>query len=481
MEPRIVNNPPAKLSLWSKLAYGSGEFGPASIGMMRSLFFVIYLTDTVGLDPQLASVGAMIGLVWDAINDPLVGILSDRVQTRWGRRRPFLLFFAIPFGAISVLLWAAPDWESQWALVAYVTLAFILVDTLGTLLSVPYLSLIPELTQDYDERTALAGFKTGFQLVGSLLVVILAPILIDAALEAGFSAKRGYVNTAVILGAISAACFLLVFLKVRERHTQMPVKHLNFPTMIRLAWNNIPFRFVAVIFLINWTILDMVAVLFPFYLLYWIAEGDLLVKARIFGLDLALESAFFGVLMLVTILSVPLWLWVSRRSNKQRAYMAGMIFLAMVLAAMYLVQPGQINVLLAIGALAGLGVGSAYVLPDAMFPDIIEWDELRARRRQEGIYYGARAFLRKLATALVIFVTLQLLGLSGYQTPPEGAVYFAQPPGTLQTIRLLISVVGGGMLLTAAVTAWFNPLTREKNARIQSLLERRKQRTETEI
>lgn len=286
---------PTKLPVWLKLVYGSGDFGPASIGMMRSLFFVIYLTDTVGLDPQLASLGAMVGLVWDAINDPLVGMLSDRVQTRWGRRRPFLLFFSIPFGVISALLWAAPNWESDLALIVYVTAAFMLVDTLGTLLSVPYLSLIPDLTSDYDERTSLAGFKTAFQLVGSLSVVIAAPMLIDAAVVAGRSAKAGYVQAAAVFGAISAVFFLLIFFLIRERHTPPPAEKIGLPKMLKLAWGNIPFRFVAGIFLLNWTILDMVAVVFPFYLLYWIARGDMLVKARIFGLEMAVESAFFEI------------------------------------------------------------------------------------------------------------------------------------------------------------------------------------------
>jgi GPH family glycoside/pentoside/hexuronide:cation symporter len=154
-----------------------------------------------------------------------------------------------------------------------------------------------------------------------------------------------------------------------------------------------------------------------------------------------------------------------------------MLILALVLAVIFFIQPGQINLLLVVGGLAGFGVASAYVLPDAMFPDIIEWDELRARQRQEGIYYGARAFLRKLATALVIFLVLQLLGISGYENPPEGLTFYQQPESALLTIRILISVVGGGLLLLSALVAWFNPLTREKNARIHTLLERRKNRS----
>jgi GPH family glycoside/pentoside/hexuronide:cation symporter len=465
-----------KLPFWKKIVWGSGEFGPASIGMMRSLFYVIFLTDTIGLDPQLASLGAVIGLLWDAINDPLVGMLSDRVQSRWGRRRPFLLLFSIPFGISFSLMWAVPELDSQIALAAYVTFAFMLVDTFGTLLSVPYLSLIPELTKDYDERTSLAGFRTVFQLLGSLTVVIAAPMIIDRAIESGLSQKEGFVTAGGIFGFISIILFLIVFFFIKEdQSVELPEK-ISFKQTIAHAWANIPFRYVATIFLLNWTMIDMIAVVFPFYLLYWVADGDLLLKANVFGVDLALESAFFGALMLVCILAIPFWLRISSRRNKRDAYVLGMVIISVFLLAIFFVKPGQINLLLILGALAGFGVSSAYVLPDAMFPDIIEWDELRTGKRQEGIYYGARSFIRKLTTTLVIFLVLQLLSRSGYQNPPEGVTNFQQPESALLMIRILISIVSTVMLLSAALLAWFNPMTREKTEKIRELLERKKRK-----
>ena len=87
-----------RLPLLTKLAFGSGDWSIASFGTLRQIFYAIFLTDVVGLDPRLASVAALAGVLWDAINDPLVGMLSDRVRSRWGRRRPFLLLGAIPYG-----------------------------------------------------------------------------------------------------------------------------------------------------------------------------------------------------------------------------------------------------------------------------------------------------------------------------------------------------------------------------------------------
>jgi GPH family glycoside/pentoside/hexuronide:cation symporter len=157
------------LSLWIKLLYGSGDWGISSVGMMRSIFYAIYLTDVVGLEPRLGSFGALVGIVWDAVNDPIIGMISDRLQTRWGRRRPFLLWFAIPFGLSFVMLWSAPNWDSQMALLIYVTITFMIADTLQTLIAVPFMSLTPELTHDYDERTTLTSYRSFFQLFSPLV------------------------------------------------------------------------------------------------------------------------------------------------------------------------------------------------------------------------------------------------------------------------------------------------------------------------
>ncbi|MEZ0396081.1 MAG: MFS transporter [Anaerolineales bacterium] len=470
-----------RLPFLTKLIYGSGDWGLSSSGMMRSVFYAIYMTDVVGLDPRLASLGALIGIIWDAINDPLIGRLSDRVRTRWGRRRPFLLWFAVPFAAGFTLLWWAPPWESQLALTIYITCAYMLADTLTTLVSVPFLSLTPELAADYDSRTSLTGFRTFFQLTASLTVVIAAPAIVDAMLAAGYSQQQGFMLTAAIFGSMGALSFLLIFWRVRETASPEQNETLPIRQTLQIAWQNIPFRFAVGIHLLNWSAVDMVAILVPYFLLYWIARGDLLAKVNLFGLPVALESAFFGLLMLACILSLPFWLWLAHRSSKPLAYLWGMTIFLSAQLLLFGVGPGQMTPALVLAVLAGAGISAAYTLPDSIFPDIIEWDELRTRRRQEGLYYGTRAFVRKLTGALTIFGALQILGWAGYQAPPEGATLFRQPDSVLLAIRLLISPIGALLLLGAATLAWFYPLTREKHGRLRHLLARRKQRRQEKM
>ncbi len=466
------------LPFLTRLIYGSGDWGLASSGLLRQIFYAIFLTDVVGLDPRVASFGALGGIAWDAINDPLVGMLSDRVRSRWGRRRPFLLIFAIPFGLSYLVLWTAPAWESQLALILYVTLAFMLADTLSTLISVPYISLTPDLAPEYDQRTTLTGFRTFFQLAASLTVVVAAPMIVNAAVDAGLTQQQGYLIVASIFGTLGAIPFLLIFAVVRERVRGPVTETLPIGQTLRAAWANIPFRYAVGIHLLNWSAVDMLALIVPYYLIYWVGQGNLFVKVNMFGIDLALQSAFFGLLMLTCIFSLPLWLWLSQRFNKRDAYLIGMTFWVVVELLLFTVQPGAIGYLLALAVLAGIGVSSAYVLPDSIFPDIIEWAELRTGRRQEGIYYGARSFIRKLTGGLTIFFALQLLGWAGYQTPPPGARVFQQGPEALLVIRLLLSPAGALLLFGAASVAWFYPLTRERHARIRMLLAKRREKSD---
>ena len=465
-----------QLSFWMKLLYGSGDWGFSSMGMMRSIFYAIYLTDVVGLEPRLASFGALVGIVWDGINDPLIGILSDRIHTRWGRRRPFLLWFAIPFGLSFITLWSAPDWESQTGLLIYVTLSFMLADTLQTLVGVPFLSLTPELTSDYDERTTLTSFRSFFQLAGALTVVVTAPAIVDVVLASGGSQQQGFMLVGAIFGGLGAIPLLLIGLFIRERSRPEQTETLPFRETLEAAWQNIPFRYMIGIHVLNWSATDMVVVIFPYFLLYWVAQGNQLASIRLFELDLAYESAVFGILMSVCILLIPFWRWLAKWRNKREAYMLGMGFWVIVQLLIFTIQPGETSYLLMIAALAGIGVSAAYTLPDSLFADVIEWDELRTRRRQEGIFYGIRNLIRKLTGALVIFITLQLLGRAGYVSPPEGTLQFTQTDSALQTIRLLVSPFGATILCGAILLAWLFPLSREKYTRIQKLLEQRRAR-----
>lgn len=174
------------LNFSTKLAYGAGDLGPAITANILSFFLLIFFTNVAGMNAGLAGTVLLISKVWDAVNDPIVGVLSDRTQSmQWGRRYPWMLYGAIPFGITFFLQWLVPRFSedaatNQWGLFAYYILIAILFNTFYTIVNLPYTALTPELTQDYNERTSLNSFRFAFSIGGSILSLLLALVIFKA-------------------------------------------------------------------------------------------------------------------------------------------------------------------------------------------------------------------------------------------------------------------------------------------------------------
>ncbi len=184
------------LNLKTKLTYGVGEMSNEVPGSILVFFLLFFLTNRAGLNPGLAGSVLFVAKIWDAINDPLVGWLSDRTASRWGRRYPWMLLGAIPLGISFCLLWWVPPFANQRLLFGYYVAIAILFYTALTAVAVPYTTLSAELTQTYDQRTVLASFKAVFSIASSILALVVARIIIGSVADP----KQQY----LVLGAIAA-------------------------------------------------------------------------------------------------------------------------------------------------------------------------------------------------------------------------------------------------------------------------------------
>ncbi len=471
-----MNPPSERLPFWTKLLYGTGDWGISTFNTLRLIFYAIFLTDVVGLDPRLASVATLIGILWDAVNDPLIGSLSDRINGgRFGKKRFFLVWFSLPFGLAYLVLWWAPPIENQLVLTLFIAAAFMLADTFQSLVSVPYYSLTATITNNYDQRTSLTTFRMFFNLASSLVVAIVAPEIIKAVAATGAPRQQGYMLVAAIFGGIAVVPLLLIGFFIREQEVARKVPAgPSLWQVLRGAWKNIPFRFATLIYMLNWMTFDLIALMLPFFLTYWVTRGDLLARANLFGVNLAIESAVLGVLLITAVVTLPFWNWLSARLSKRTAYLICLVYWCVVLLAILTIQPGQVNTTLVIAFLAGIGASAAHVLPDAIFPDVIEWNELRTGSRFDGVFYGTKNFMRKLTGAFATFIALQMLGWFGYTAPAPGAVTATQPASALMAIRILTGPTGAFLLLSAIPLTWYYPLTRDRHARIRRLLLRRR-------
>jgi len=445
-----------KLSKTTKLIYGVGDLGFSMTSTIIGAYFAIFLTDVVGISPGIAAIAIFIGRSWDYINDPIMGYLSDRTRTRWGRRRPFLLFGALPFALAFTLLWWKPPFLSgDNALAVFYAIAYIIYEASATIVYMPYFALTPELTDDYDERTKLTSYRMFFSIIGSLVSFILPMIIIGS--MAPENASR-VLMMGLIFGLLSAAPLIIVFFGIHERKEFAEVDKPRLFQSLKAALKNRPFVFGAIIYLLTWASVAIVQSNLLFFLKY-VANRE------------NQSTLIMATIFVVAMFSIPLWEWLSRRWNKRLAYIFGIAFWAIVQLVLITVTPSTpLSIILLLCFLAGIGVGAAHVLPWSIIPDAIEWDEYQTGERHEGMFYSLITLTAKVANSIAVPLSLMVLELTGYV--PNMA---QQSKETLTGIRLVIGPIPAALLVGGILFAIFYPLTREKHHELVTELEKQRQ------
>jgi GPH family glycoside/pentoside/hexuronide:cation symporter len=443
-----------KIPTWRKWMYGSGDLGFSLTSTIIVAFFAIFLTDVIGVRPGIAAIAIAIGRTWDYINDPLFGYISDHTRSRWGRRRPYLLFGPIPYAIVFALMWWRPPIQGDVGLVIYYAFIYVLYDAAATMIYMPYFALTPELTSDYDERTSLTSVRAFFSILGSLIAFTI-PLMIVNGFSPGHASN--VLRMGVIFGIIAAIPLYVVFFGTQERPEFMNQKQPGLWESIRASFQNRPFIFSTVIYLFTWVTVDILET----FLLYFIKY----VVNREPNSDLIMFTIF-----VVAIIALPLWVWTSRRLNKRLAYIIGMVFFGSVLLVMINLTPATpLYLLLILCVLAGIGVSAAHVIPWAIIPDAIEYGELKTGKRYEGMFYSLISLSQKVASSVAIPLALLILDRTGYI--PNSA---QQPASAVQGIRILTGPIPAVMMCIGIVFAILYPLGRERYTQIAQELEDRR-------
>ncbi len=442
------------LSRRVKVLYGMGDIGFSLTLTIIGAYFAIFLTDVVGVSPSVAAIAIFIGRSWDYVNDPLIGHFSDRARTRWGRRRPFLLFGALPFALAYLLMWMRPPFESHLALAIYYASVYVIFDVAATFVYMPYFALTPELTSNYDERTALTSYRMFFSILGSL-IAFTVPLAIIGTFRPENAPRVLLMGT--IFGFASAAPLLIVFFSTRERAEYLELEQPKLRDSLRAAVKNRPFVFGAIIFLITWVSIDILQATLLYFIKYVLQREEQ-------------SDAIMAAIFITAILALPLWEWAARRLNKRLAYGVGVAFWAVVQLILISINASvPLQMIFFLCVLAGIGVSAAHVLPWSILPDAIEWDEYQTGTRHEGMFYSLVTLAQKIASSIAIPMALLILDAAGY-TP--NAV--RQPASALLGIRLVIGPLPALLLTIGIIFAIAYPLNRQTHARIVQELEERR-------
>ncbi|MEW5785681.1 MAG: MFS transporter [Bacillota bacterium] len=437
--------PGGKLPLKQKLLYGTGDIS-VSVPLAILMFFQLYfLTDVAGLNPAHAAWAVMIGRVWDAVNDPWFGIISDRFRTRWGRRRVILLFGAVPLGVGFMLMWQVPALP-EFYLTAYYTLTFIVFNTAFTFIRLGYYALLPELTSDYDERVNLNAYLMFYSICGSIGSIIFVTILGWYVTEP----RSLYSIIGVALGALVILPPFIVFNVTREPRRDHEPPPLPFWAAVKATLTNRLFWRVMVIYTLSWTTVSIIAANLIYFITYYFQIPE--------------QSSYFVLVAQgAALVFIPVWVWITKKLDKRKAFMLGMGYWTLILLAISTLRPGQVILAYLLSLLSGAGIANAYVLPWSMIPDVVEQDRLDTGQRREGSYYAFASFSQKLATGAALWVMGQALALVGYINPVDGAAYMNQPENVNAVIRLFMGPVPALFLIAALIVAWRYPVTREKH------------------
>lgn len=412
----------SKLPLHVKIGFGIGDLGGNLFFTAMGFYSLIYLTDTVGLAAALAGAAILIGKFWDAVTDPMMGFISDRTRSRWGRRRPYFLFGALPLLLSMWYFFSAPDFKnSQIPGFIWVALALCLLNTAYTVVNIPYGSLTPELTKDFKERTTLNGFRFSFAVIGTILgAAVVLPIISLAG-----DTRKGYPLVGLLFGVIMAATILTTFFTVREPdHTNTPRPKEKFFSTFSVVFRNKTYMRLAAVYTLNLTGITFVQTMLVYYFKY-IYKNE------------AMTTIAMLLLLGVAMICVPVSVLVAKRLGKKRTYQVALGILTVSCLAMFFFAHilGMIFTF-AVMVFAGVGIGFGYVPPFAMLPDVVEVDAVRTKNRKEGAYYGMWTFFSKIGVALAAALAGAFLSLASF------VPNLADQPGTaLFTIRLVIGPI----------------------------------------
>ena len=438
-----------KLPARTKLFYGVGDVGNALVNSALQFFLLIFYTDAALLAPALVGSALLIGKIWDAINDPLFGWVSDRTGSkRFGKRRVYMIFGAIPLGISIALLWFVPRGLQPVGVFLWVACTFLLFDTLWTLTNVPYYALTAELTDDYDERSSLTAARMSLAVPAYLVGAALTPVLVGL-----FATKRaGYGAVGVIYGAVAAAALLICAAGIRERK-QISESRAEAPpikTFLQTLKNRPFLRLVGAYLVLNLAF-ALIKTLMAYFLTY-----QLNMEAQL--------PLVMGLLLICVVIAIYPWKIISERWNKGPAYALGMGIGGLAVAATFLLPHQPTPWIYAIAVLAGFGFAANWVFPWSMVPDVVDVDRLATGEQRSGMYYGVWGLGTKASEALAIASTGWILALFHY------VPNVAQTSQTLLGIRLFFALIPAlAIVLALPLLIWY-PITRKTHNEVLAKL-----------
>jgi len=453
-----TRGPDLRLGSFAKSIYASGDFtlntALSALSLVYAQYFLVQVAD---IRPVLAGLIPLVGRTIDAFFDPLMGRISDRTHWRSGRRRPWFLIGALPYGLLFAAMWADAPFQGSAARFVYYATAYTLMNLAMSVLTVPYVAIQPEMAVDYDERTSLNVYRTVGGTLGIFAAVTIEPIA-----ESLGGGKQGFAQAGALFGLLVALPWLAVHRvtferpEFRERRSEA-----GFRESVVQTFRHRTFVQLTAIYIMGRIAMDLAAALLILFMSYWIGRRE----------DFTIVMALF---LGAVVLALPFWLTLARGRDKAHVFVAGSLLWMVMSAGLAAFHPDSPRwAMILYVPLVGIGFAVVDVMPWSMLGEVIDEDDLATGERREGLYNGMFAFLRKLGGAVGVFLVMAALDLFGYEKGHE------QGDVARQAIRWMTALAPVPFLAAGIWLARGYPLTRRRHQEIQAELSARAQREAT--
>jgi GPH family glycoside/pentoside/hexuronide:cation symporter len=436
-----------RVPLGIKLAYGAPSFAGAAMAIPIGIHLTIFYSDVVLVPLGWIALVKALSRALDALTDPLMGWLTDRTRSRWGRRRPYLALGAPACALAFLALFAPPAALTPSGATSWLLATYVLYYLFHTVYIIPHYGLGPELTQDYHERSRLYGVQEAFTVAGTMVAAALPGLLVD---QFGFSQRDALTLFALVFGTLLTLLYWNLIARVRERRdfAERPPNALV-PGLRRVMRNHV-FRILLAVYVIGSTTGAIPGMMMPYFTTYVLRPEQPALWLTIFLV------LYFGA----GFVFLPFWVWFARRFSKKTAYLVTFIpgllggFLLFFMGEGQLLETGVILVF------AGSVFGARLFLGPALQADVIDYDELHTGKRREAQYGALWAFMTKFTVIPSMSIPLAVLASLGYapNTEQSETVTFA--------IRAIFGLLPASTALLAFVVAWRYPITEDIHRRI---------------
>ncbi|CAJ1384554.1 unnamed protein product [Effrenium voratum] len=446
-----------RLSLRTKLLLALGQ-GVEGIWITVGGYYVNkFFLETCCLEPALVGLIQLGVGLFDAFNDTLIGALSDRTNTRWGRRRPWLLFGGPFLAASYVAVWnALPLQTPQELKMLYYTFAYMAVSIGLTSVRVQISALLPELTNDYNERTVASGFNVvGANVLGLTFAVL------HSAIVGTENKPSSFLQSAAICASAILLFTWTVFCGIKERYVapDEPLPSKGILTEIAWAMRNKSFCYVTLMYLAGPTAVTLTQTNIALFCKYVLRDESILML-------------LVPVVQGTGLFMIPVWVFIANKTSKKHIYLLGGSMLAASMVSLNFVE--SLEASLVIGVAVGMSLAVPYLVPISMLPDVVEEDEELTGRRREGVLSGLFTTALKLSVTAGSVLTNLILEQAGYVSPSSSCTASGkvvstvepdvQPPAVLQVMRWLVGPIPAMFILLAMFAAWRFPITPEVHA-----------------